>query len=142
MVARKTDLTKAFLCRLNIAQVFLGNGRKSDDRVHRSPDVVRHGGKEIRLCFICRLRFPCRDLKTLVKEQHVEHVKEEQYQKACRYHSDQQPVLFGNVKIICGNQAQHCPSGCGIHGCKSKNTLFAVRIDHRKRTCRRCDLFG
>ena len=40
MIAGKADLSKAFSCSLHIAEVFLGDRRKSDDCVHGRANVV------------------------------------------------------------------------------------------------------
>ena len=61
---------------------------------------MRHRGKEISLCLICRLGFSGCGLKALIKIEYIKQVTDEQDQQANRNNPDQCQISGLGIKIF------------------------------------------
>ena len=133
MIASQRNLPQVLPYRRRISEILFRDRRKADDRVHRRADIVRHGGKEIGFCLVCRLRFPGRRLELFVEHEHDRQVKNEQGQEPGGHKADQQPVLGVSPQVLHRHEAEKRPPLGGVNRREGKETLLPAGVQHGDR---------
>ena len=141
MIAGHRDLPQVLFDRFRISQILFRDRCKTDNRIHRRTDIMRHRREKVGLCLICRCRFFSCRLQSSVEIKHDCQVKNKEDQKTGRYKTYQHPVFGIDLQIIHRHKTQKCPSFCFGKRSIGKYAFFAARVVHDDRTGRRSDRF-